>query len=153
MGWAPITGFEGKCEVGLGEMWSPKGIVPDEHSPLWLYFTPESAGGQASGSAILFINHIAKEKQKLIDEGYIIPSPFGDGSGSPYYVAVGFRDNGDACATSGPSSYTLGDRLVINPEGVARSLPLTVSDAANEGWFKGSCFAGMGTHWFLDLSL
>ena len=117
-----------------------------------LYFTPERAGGQASGSAVLFYNHIWHQKQNLIDQGYIVPSDMVPSA--PYQVSVGFRDPDDACTTgSSPSSLKLGDRLVINPEGVARHVPLTATEAQAQGWHKGSCFAGMGTHWFLDLSL
>ena len=75
MGWAPTKGYEGKCEAGMGEPWSPdNGAVPSEHSPLWLYFTPEAAGGQASGSAMLYYDHMYKQKQNLIDLGYIVKS-------------------------------------------------------------------------------
>ena len=120
--------------------------MPDQSQPLWLYFTPR---GQVSGVATLFYSHIVMQPQNLINLGYIVPYP--NGGDGVYYVSVGFRSATDAC-----SNYTfaqpLGDRLVIHPTGVAMSLPLTASDASSQGWVVGSCFGGMGRHWFLDLS-
>ena len=69
-------------------------------------------------------------------------------------MSVGFRDNDTACGLkgNGPSSLPLGDRLIVNPAGIAHQIPVTVDDAEHQGWVKGSCFAGMGTHWFYDLA-
>jgi len=143
-GWGPLNGL---CEPGMGVAWTQtNGSYPSEHKPMWLYFTP---AGQASGVAMLFLNHNKKEKNNLIDQGFIVQYP-GMPSGH-YYVSVGFRSNGDSCSTS-TSSKPLGDRLVIHPDGIAHSLPVTALDAWNRGWVRGSCFAGMGTHWLRDLS-
>ena len=77
---------------------------------------------------MLFYNHIWHQKQNLIDLGYIVPSEMVPKA--PYQVSVGFRDPDVACSTgSRASSLPLGDRLVINPEGVARHVPLTAVDA------------------------
>ena len=52
------------------------------------------------------------------------------------------------------ASGSIGDRLVINQGvgGLAFELPLTVTEAKATGWVRGSCFAGMGSHWFKDLT-
>ena len=143
-GWGPLNGL---CEPGMGVAWTQNnGSYPSQHKPLWLYFTP---GGQASGVATLFLNHIEHEKKNLISQGFIVQYP-GMAAGS-YYVSVGFRSTSDACSSS-QQSKPLGDRLVVHPAGIAHHLPLTASDAASRGWVAGSCFAGMGTHWFRDLS-
>lgn len=139
-GWAPL---DGTCQAGLGIIWTMNGTDMTEKRPLWLYFTP---AGQVSGVAVLFMNHLNDQSQNLINLGFIVPHYPGD-----YFVAVGFRSGAAACSSS-VQALPLGDRLIVNPQGIAHSVPLTAVAAAAEGWVKGSCFAGMGTHWFKDLS-
>jgi hypothetical protein len=140
-GWVAFNGST-TCVPGLGVAYAQEASGPTEQHPLWLYFTP---AGQASGAAVLYRG--SGLPQNLIDGGFILRW----GSGGNHWVSVGFRDGDAACATRN-SSLPLGDQLVLNPTGIAQALPLTAADAANQGWVAGSCFSGMGKHWFLDIA-
>ncbi len=142
-GWVPLVNST-YCEPGLGVPYTQGAGTPDESKPLWLYFTP---AGQASGAAVMYYDHIEKQPQHLINLGFIVPTQ----NAGEYYVSVGFRSPTEACSYEN-SSLPLGDRLVVHPQGIAHSLPVTTTDAGNRGWVPGSCFQGMGRHWFRDLS-
>ena len=97
-GWVPMVNST-YCELGLGIPYVPSSDAPNEGAPLWLYLTP---GGQASGAAVLYYDHIEKQPKNLIDQGFILPV-----SSGVYYVGVGFRSWDAACSYAN-SSYPLG---------------------------------------------
>jgi len=69
------------------------------------------------------------------------------------HVDVAFRA-GDIVCSGAKEAAVVGDQLILNPKSKdSASLPLTESDAKNQGWKRGSCFDGMGWHYFLDTSL
>ena len=143
LGFAP---FSSHCELHLGVPYTQTGGKPDESKPITLYFT---RAGQVSGISVLYYDHIEKQQPNLIDKGWIVPSGFGDGI---YKVSVAFRNGSMACSSKFDPDLPLGDNLIVNPDGIRQALPLTVRDAARNGWVRGSCILGMGVHWFRDLS-
>jgi hypothetical protein len=138
-GWAPFNGTT--CTPGLGIAYGQDSEGPTEEHPLILFFTPS---GQVSGAAAMYRGD--DQPQNLIDRGYLLPW-----AASRHIVTVGFRSQTDSCSLLN-HSLPLGDRLVLNPAGIAQALPLTAADASDQGWVAGSCFSGMGKHWFLDVS-
>ena len=144
-GWRPAADT---CLEGLGipyaQKYSKNATNPAE--PLLLYFTP---GGQVSGAGVYVLG---ASKPRLVRAGFFLPA--GKSGGYPRkYISVTFRAPNATCSRA-ISSEPLGDRLVINAGagGIALELPLTRAEAAAAGWVRGSCFSGMGRHWFRDLS-
>eukprot|EP01104_Vermistella_antarctica_P000956 TRINITY_DN11032_c0_g1_i1.p1 TRINITY_DN11032_c0_g1~~TRINITY_DN11032_c0_g1_i1.p1 ORF type:complete len:324 (-),score=52.94 TRINITY_DN11032_c0_g1_i1:288-1217(-) len=140
-GWTQNT----TCVPGLGEVWSQTSSGPTKKEPLVLYFTPY---GQAAGVGVMVYGDV---ESNLVENGYFLPVA---GQSSTYFISVSFRSAEDSCSKQS-SSEELGDRLIINagPGGIAESLPLTQAEAQTAGWVAGACFAGMGTHYFKDLTL
>ncbi|KAJ9452339.1 hypothetical protein DIPPA_15705 [Diplonema papillatum] len=133
-GWEPVNTV---CVPGLGY---PFYLKTESYNTTILYF---GKSGQVAGmSADVFGS---APPQRLVDAGYWIKV-----SEQQYRLYLAYRNPSEVCELV-HSNHTIGDRIVINPMGVNRSLPLTLAAATKEGWFKGSCFYGMGTHWFFDL--
>lgn len=88
------------------------------------------------------------------------PAPMVSGwRGDVAHIDVAFR-SGDIICSGAQDNLTIGDALIVNPAGEGRygggpkmELPLTDTEAAARGWMRGSCFDGMGWHWFLDTSM
>eukprot|EP01059_Diplonema_ambulator_P008382 TRINITY_DN17_c0_g1_i1.p1 TRINITY_DN17_c0_g1~~TRINITY_DN17_c0_g1_i1.p1 ORF type:complete len:294 (+),score=78.89 TRINITY_DN17_c0_g1_i1:48-884(+) len=135
-GWVVMNG--GSCDPRYGVGFS-NGTVVDHHHPTILYFT---LAGQVSGITVNVYG--APPPEKLVNMKY-----FEKISDKVYRLGVVFREN--PCMTSN-STDPIGDRLVLSPGGAAKSLPLTRQDAVNGNWTAGSCFYGMGTHHFYDVS-
>lgn len=124
------------CDPLLGWAWSvDKGGV-SEKKPVTLYTT---AGGQISGIGMRYYGEV---KQKLIDAGF-----FRNGN----QLDVAFRGNPCEDNTLAPAHGVgetgLGDRLIVAPHGAKHALPLSGPTA-----YRGSCFDGMGWHYFEDLT-
>ena len=147
----PITEVEAKTagwvsdspsctEFGLPfSLKGSQGFNGSEDNPTTLYYTPT---GELSGISVDVF--WAPPPQNLIDAGYF--TKLGD---KHYRLGVAFRAN--PCLNQ-TQHHIIGDRVVIQPNAVNRSLPLNLSQAVAEGWTKGSCFSGMGTHYFFDLA-
>jgi len=140
-GWVPLGSME-ECIGGLGVPWAESSSGADEHHPTILYFTPF---GQISAIGVRIMGNV---KQNLIDRGFFL-----SGGSDEAFISVSFRSMNDSCSAV-QLGTPLGDRLVINggENGIKYELPLTASEAEAAGWVKGACFAGMGTHYFLDLA-
>ncbi|KAJ9454020.1 hypothetical protein DIPPA_13014 [Diplonema papillatum] len=133
-GWVPLTA---SCMPGLGY---PYYLPTESINTTILYF---ASNGQVAG--VSADTYGSPPPQKLIDLGYW--EEVGD---NRYRLHLGYRSPAEVCGTM-RSNHTLGDRVVINPMGLNRSLPLTAGAATQEGWFPGACIDGMGKHWFFDL--
>jgi len=140
-GWVPLNTT---CEAPLGVTWAQSSKGATESQPILLYFTP---GGQITGAGALYRGSYP---DNLVNNGYLQPVP-GNDDGSEWFVTVTFRSPEDVCS-SGSLALPLGDRLVLNANTIAQEIPLTPQEAGAAGWVAGSCFSGMGTHWFLDVS-
>jgi len=57
--------------------------------------------------------------------------------------------NDSICDQSQPR---IGDRLIINPQGINYEIPVLESEAQQLGYEMGSCMDTMGTHWFKDIT-
>jgi hypothetical protein len=155
-GWYPVQ--ENKtCIEGLGIPFVQVTKSEDEKKrPITLYFTP---GGQVTGIGVAVSG---AQKANLVTKGYFIPledtvaTDAYPNAKDLFYMSVTFRESGSVCASTVDASLPLGDRLVLNAASPQRAtleaLPVTASDASAAGWMKGSCFSGMGTHYFKDLT-
>lgn len=83
---------------------------------------------------------------KLLKAGY-----FTQVAKNQYRLTVTFDKVAAGCITNSSSSTTLGDRLIVNANTIAHPIPVTEDDAVANKWHKGSCFYGMGHHYFYDL--
>jgi len=144
-GWSPMRM---DCLAGLGIPYAQGGSdnATSTDKPIVLYFTP---AGQAAGVGVYVLGD---SKPKLVERGFLTDAGT-HGSYKRMYISVSFRAHDAACSSS-VSALPLGDRLVVNAGsgGIAMELPVTRSAAQASGWVAGSCFQGMGTHWFKDLS-
>lgn len=145
-GWYPI---ETKCTPGLGLPYAQakSNNATAASEPLVLYFTP---AGQVTGAGVVIVGD---GKPELIAKGYLLHHGINDQGYDLLYISVSFRDP-VACCSATQQTGLLGDRLVVNqgPGGIAKELPVTRDDARAAGWVPGSCFSGMGRHWFKDLT-
>eukprot|EP01123_Difflugia_compressa_P011928 TRINITY_DN493_c0_g3_i1.p1 TRINITY_DN493_c0_g3~~TRINITY_DN493_c0_g3_i1.p1 ORF type:complete len:279 (-),score=41.02 TRINITY_DN493_c0_g3_i1:84-920(-) len=131
----------GDCDTNLGVAYNYQSNGPQVDSPLTIYFT---GAGQVAGVGIEVYGSLP---DNLISFGAWQEVV----QGQQYHLSVSFRSSGAMCSTS-PSTYPLGDRLVVNADTLKFSLPTTSADADSANWFRGSCFAGMGHHYFYDIA-
>eukprot|EP01126_Amoeba_proteus_P026958 TRINITY_DN266_c0_g1_i6.p1 TRINITY_DN266_c0_g1~~TRINITY_DN266_c0_g1_i6.p1 ORF type:complete len:305 (-),score=51.46 TRINITY_DN266_c0_g1_i6:115-1029(-) len=129
----------GECNPALGVPYAYQSSDPSVDYPLTLYFTE---AGQLAGTGIEVYGSV---ENSLLEAGFWIPS-----GNKQWHLSVTFRPKSELCS-SVPSNNTFGDRLIINADTISRSLPVLEEDAISGGWFKGSCFYGMGYHYFYDL--
>jgi len=131
------------CDPAVGHMWTQEGGPTKKH-PFVLYTT---RAGQPSGVGVKIYNGNLPPSQQqwaTIDEnGFSL-------------ITVAFR-KGDILCSGSRSDMALGDTLIVNPSfasnpsgHASKELALTESGAEDEGWHRGSCFDGMGWHYFLD---
>jgi len=112
-------------------------------SPTQLYY---SAAGQLTGLSTDVYGDVEQTPFKM---GYF--DQIGD---DHYRISVGFRsDTSGVCdPDAAPYSDPVGDVVIVQPNGIAVPIPLTEAEAiATNQYHKGSCFDGMGYHYFLDL--
>eukprot|EP00656_Telonema_subtile_P029181 TRINITY_DN3223_c0_g1_i1.p1 TRINITY_DN3223_c0_g1~~TRINITY_DN3223_c0_g1_i1.p1 ORF type:complete len:461 (+),score=105.33 TRINITY_DN3223_c0_g1_i1:115-1497(+) len=132
--------IQGSCDPSLGYLWVPTDGISST-DPLSLYYTE---GGQIAGMRIdVWGTDAAMGKQ--VSQGYYIAD-----ATEHWYMSVSFRDTADMCSGD-VGNETIGDRLVINQDTIAKSVPLTAGDAEAAGFMPGSCMKTMGQHWFYDL--
>eukprot|EP01064_Diplonema_japonicum_P029011 TRINITY_DN4596_c5_g1_i1.p1 TRINITY_DN4596_c5_g1~~TRINITY_DN4596_c5_g1_i1.p1 ORF type:complete len:278 (+),score=66.39 TRINITY_DN4596_c5_g1_i1:64-897(+) len=136
-GWAPSAGSQ--CDPNYGIPYVNASLGLSRHAPTTMYFTP---AGQVSGMSVDVF--VAAPPQNLINLGYFVKI-----DENRYRLGLSFREN--SCDTANQST-PIGTRIMVGPGTANKSLPLTRNDAVASNWFAGSCFAGMGTHYFYDLS-
>jgi len=132
-GWSQIDGF---CDPNLGIAYAVNGEY-GKTNPVIVYFT---SAGQITGIAVV---HYGDPAPGLGD--YWLPQP--DGT---YFINVSFRPSYDPCSGQ-LYDETLGSMLLINQNGINKSVPLTSDDAAAQSYTQGACLSNMGTHWEYDL--
>lgn len=142
-GWRPAPDRSG-CDGKLGYAFTVGGRRVKE-TPVSLYFT---AAGQISGISVDVYEGVESNLEQL---GY-----FENVGSGVHRVTVAFRETNrlvDICQTSTTFSQTVGSQILIGPNTIAEHLPLTSNDAESRGYNRGSCFNGMGWHYFQDLSV
>lgn len=117
------------------------GVGATSSSPTQLWF---SASGQLTGISVDVYGDVEATPLKM---GY-----YDTISDDHHRMSVGFRsDTSGVCDETFQFPDAVGDALVVQPNGIAINLPLTEADAVAQNYHKGSCFDGMGYHYFLDL--
>lgn len=142
------------CDPALGFAWTEEASGATKDHPLKLYTT---AGGQPNGVGYIILGHgedplPGPQKKWATEEPIVEPKK---GGAQTAHVDVAFR-TGDIVCSGNKEAAVVGDTLIVNPKGGydnKKVLPLTESGAHGEGWKRGSCFDGMGWHWFLDTSV
>jgi len=133
------------CDPVIGHMWTQEGKAATKSKPLVLYTTN---AGQMSGVGVHIYGELPKPQQRWVTD---LPSAGANG----YRVDVAFRKGSIICSGE-KSDAIIGDALIVNPGangGDSKELSLTQAGAEAEGWHRGSCFDGMGTHSFFDTSI
>jgi len=132
----------GVCDPFIGIAYNYNRNAPYVDGPLTLYFT---LAGQIAGIAIDVFGTVPST---LVDMGLWVPV-----KDNQYRITVTFRSTVELCSGA-ISPNPLGDRLIVNAGSIIPnlSIPTTTAEAEYLNWFKGSCFAGMGYHYFYDLS-
>lgn len=129
----------GTCLKGLGIPYNYGSSGPTEDAPLTLYF---SSTGAVVGVGVDVYGDV---ESNLLSRGF-----FNKVGSSQYRITVTFASVGAGCSAIS-NQTSLGDRLVINADTIAYPIPATESEAVSTKWHKGSCFYGMGYHYFYDL--
>ena len=129
-----------ECDPKLGILWVAKGGESPKE-PMGLYF---NKAGQVAGLRIKIYGEKAAQG-RAVSQGYWIP----DGKNT-WYMSISFRPAEEMCTTS-VSKHAIGDRIVINQDTIAKSIPMTLAQAQEVGFMPGSCMKSMGQHWFYDL--
>jgi len=129
-GWVAISG----CDNYLGILYTQDNSGPTEEHPLGLRYT--ASGAVAGVQATIFgsskFGNAAPDN--LVELGYW---KVNNGTES-WRMDISFRSSSDMCSDGVPSSL-LGDRVVINQDTIAQSIPLTAKDAQERLWTPGSC--------------
>lgn len=134
----------GACDPSRGTPYTLSGDYDSKTSPSVLFY---ACSGQVSGVAVSV--HGGGMQQELIDRN--LWEVVGE---DHHMVSVTFR-SGDLCsgACSPDDGAPVGRQLVVNHhlnDPFVYSLPLNESQAEGQGWVRGSCFDGMGNHYFKD---
>eukprot|EP00656_Telonema_subtile_P030967 TRINITY_DN3392_c0_g1_i3.p1 TRINITY_DN3392_c0_g1~~TRINITY_DN3392_c0_g1_i3.p1 ORF type:complete len:433 (+),score=92.46 TRINITY_DN3392_c0_g1_i3:36-1334(+) len=133
---------KGGCDPKLGYLWEPTGGA-SLTKPLSLYYT---SGGQIAGLRLDIWGADAAQGLQIAN-GYYIK----DGT-DHWHLSMSFRAVSEMCSGA-TSSETVGDRLIINQDTIAKSVPMTSSEALAANFMPGSCMTSMGQHHFYDLSV
>lgn len=137
----------GPCDPARGTPYTQSGDFVSKTSPSVLFYT---CAGQISGVGVSVYGEL---QQELIDRGLFEPMGM-----DHHMISVTFRA-GDLCSGDCGSDdaapvgrqLLLNNHLVESPESRVLSLPLNQTQAEGQGWVRGSCFNGMGNHYFKDL--
>jgi hypothetical protein len=146
------------CDSNLGFAWTQDKNGPTESQPLTLFTT---AAGQPSGVGYMIrgrgAHALPKPQMRWATAHPIVGS---DEFPNAAHVAVAFRSGDIICSGQSDPDVPIGDTLIVNPGGMRHwpwrsqmTLPLTESGAQHSGFKRGSCFDGMGWHYFLDTFL
>lgn len=137
------------CLEKLGWKYSNGAGGPTSAHPLELFFTDAE---QIAGTRVTaFGLGVAADNSLVVNNKFWLPSNV---SGQ-WYMTMSFRAPDKMCNTPTTTltaeTTTLGDRLVINQEDIARTVPLTAAEAIKVGHQPGSCLKSMGQHFPYDL--
>eukprot|EP00439_Symbiodinium_sp_Y106_P080254 s99_g19.t1 len=132
-----------ECDPHLGYAWTEEEEGNTKSKPIVLYTTK---GGQPSGVGITV------EQMQWATAKPVAPSSIEEKTAN---LDVAFRSGAILCSGEKDETTALGTTLIVNPtssDGNSKTLPLTEAEIKTQGWHRGSCFDGMGWHWFLDTS-
>lgn len=139
-----------ECDPALGYAWTEKAEGNTKSTPLVLYTTQ---GGQPSGVGITVVGYnghppLPEEQQKWATATPLTPNNIEE---QVAHLDVAFRYGSILCSGE-TEEAVVGTTLIVNPtsEGNLKTIPLTEQGVKEQGWHRGSCFDGMGWHWFLD---
>lgn len=145
------------CNPNLGYAWTMDSSGATESHPLKLYTTE---AGQMAGVGVVIEGAMYKPSLPPPQSKYATQRPLVSFKRMPWnnaesHIDVAFRAGPILCSGK-LSNATLGDRLIVNPgahpPAQSKEIPLKESKVRTEGYSRGSCFDGMGWHWFLDTS-
>jgi len=131
---------DGNCDDDLGVAYNYQSNGPSKSAPITLFFTK---AGQLSGVGMTLYGEppadLVGPYWQQVDDG-------------EYFLSVSFRNDSIMCSGDTDADLPLGDRLVINANGIAANIPVLESEALDGDWTKGACFYSMGYHYFYDLA-
>lgn len=145
---------EAECDPHLGYAWTEEKTGNTKSKPIVLYTTK---GGQPSGVGITVVGYsgndpLPKEQMQWATATPVAPSTIEEKTAN---LDVAFRSGSILCSGDKDETTALGTTLIVNPtssDGNSMTLPLKEAEIKSQGWHRGSCFDGMGWHWFLDTS-
>lgn len=132
-GWTPSL----FCVPHVGHMWTEDASGISSSNPLALYTT---AAGQPAGLSVDIYGEVPTLQQHW----------FAALGNNTWRINIAFRGASTMCSDDETAAGIVGDRLVVNPGGQSKQLPLFEHDAETSGWHRGSCFDTMGCHYFFD---
>jgi len=147
-GWTKHT--ENGCNPHLGYAWTEDAYGVKKDLPMKLYTTE---GGQPAGVGTTILGYgedaLPGPQKQWATEKPLVKS----WAPNVAHIDVAFR-SGDVVCSGAQDALTVGSTLIVNPMGnSSKTLPLTEKEIEQQGWMRGSCFDGMGWHWFLDTSM
>lgn len=129
------------CIPSIGQAWNKKNPYPTESYPITLYF---AANGQISG--------FGTDVFGTVPDNWNIRGYYTIKGDEQYRIKVATRSGqSNLCSISTPFSDPIGDRIIINPDGINQRIPANEDEAAAKQWTSGACINGMGRHWEYDL--
>eukprot|EP01102_Stenamoeba_stenopodia_P010717 TRINITY_DN325_c0_g1_i1.p1 TRINITY_DN325_c0_g1~~TRINITY_DN325_c0_g1_i1.p1 ORF type:complete len:290 (-),score=52.60 TRINITY_DN325_c0_g1_i1:156-1025(-) len=128
------------CDPNLGIAYTQYGSSATTNYPITLYFTQS---GLVAGMGVTVFGSVPAS---LVQQGF-----WQQLATNTYYITLTFRDPSQMCTNNDNSTEPLGDRIIINAGGVGFSIPMLEETAISDNWTPGSCFYGMGRHYFYDL--
>jgi len=136
-GYSPV---DGTCDPALGIAYTVGGTL-SKATPEHIYFTED---GLLAGVGVDVYGSV---KPSLVAQGYFIKK-----ASNRYHISVTFREAGLLCISGGSAPVVIGDRLIVNAGALALAMPVTEQGAIASNFSRGSCFDGMGWHYFKDIS-
>eukprot|EP00122_Pirum_gemmata_P017309 Pgem_evm1s16201 len=137
-------------ETQNGNVCDPNIGIPFTHgnsknNPYVLYYTNQ---GQLSGLGTRVHDYVMP---KLLDLQY-----FQQVSNAEYLIQVStryFENGADMCSGEIDENEPIGNQIVVQPNGANDRIPIEESsEMLQNNYRKGSCFDGMGFHYFKDLA-
>jgi hypothetical protein len=152
-GWHPFSGSV--CHDDVGTAWlfnaNNKPGDFDRQHPVILSF---SAHGQLSAISVgyVFDSRLPAWAERMVALEYLIRGG-SIADDSVYTITVGTRGKTPSglCDDTEVFPELLGTQLQINPGRNGQLIPLSNHTATVAGYHRGSCFNGMGWHYFKDL--
>mmetsp|Transcript_101934 Transcript_101934/g.243006 ORF Transcript_101934/g.243006 Transcript_101934/m.243006 type:complete len:320 (+) Transcript_101934:53-1012(+) len=141
------------CDPHLGYAWTEEAAGNTKSAPIVLYTTQ---GGQVSGVGMTVVGYDGNAPMPAEQKKWATASPLApaDIAEEVAHIDVAFR-SGEIVCSGKTEAASVGTTLIVNPAGGAgksMTIPLKEAEVQKQGWHKGSCFDGMGYHWFLDTS-
>jgi hypothetical protein len=144
------TKMVGDCNEKLGYAYTLDASGPTEKEPLIVYVTK---GGQPAGvGTIVRPGPDGTKGLGAQQANYASPAlPSWIKLSNAQLIEVAFRSGAIICDGNMDSSK-VGTELTLNPRGgTQQNIPITQDQVEKDGWRQGSCYSGMGFHYFYDM--